>query len=65
MVVAVEMAIVGDMMLYSLLEVYVFFPSILKIGAVCSFKTFMNFYQTTWHHIQRTDLVYLPQNRYQ
>jgi hypothetical protein len=53
--VAVEMAIAGDMMSRSLLEVYVF-PSTLTTGAVCSFRTSMNFYQTTWHHIRRTDL---------
>jgi len=56
MVVAVEMAIAGDMMSCNLLEVYMIFPSTLKTGAVCSFKTSVNFYQTTWHHIQRTDL---------
>jgi len=55
-VVAVEIAIAGDMMPCSLLEVYVFFPSTQKIWAVHSFKTSMNFYQTTCYHIQRTDM---------
>jgi hypothetical protein len=48
--------IAGDMMPCSLLEVYVCYPSTLKMGVVCSSKTSMNFYQTTWHRIQKTDL---------
>jgi len=56
MAVAVEKAIAGNMMPCSLLEVYMFSPSTRKIWAVHSFKTSMNFYQTTWDHIQRTDM---------
>lgn len=56
MVVTVEMAIAGGMMPCSLLEFCVFFPSTLKIGAVYCCRTSMDFYQTTWHHIQKNDL---------